>query len=153
MAATAAWYGLGLEKLGQGDVDYKNDTIRVALMDSSFAFNQDTDEFWSDVNSTEVASGAGYTSGGQALASKDVAYDAGSNEVRYPAADTVWSPGAGETLTANYCVVYKDTGTASSSPLLGQVNLAGDGSGLSASGADFTIDWNDAGGVFTLQAQ
>src|SRR4051794_28823003 len=113
MAITALWYGNGL--LGQYSstaarrVDWDADTIKCALVTSSYTPNQDTDDFWNDVNTNEVASGGGYTTGGVALVTSAPVYDAASNTLRLDAADATWTSA---TFTCRYAVVYKDTGSA-----------------------------------------
>jgi hypothetical protein len=145
MAVTAAWYGLGLEKVAEGSIAFLTDTIKVAMTTVAYTPNQDTDEFWSTPQASEVT-GTAYTAGGDALASKTVTYDAGTNEVRLDAADQVW-----ETSTisgARRAVIYKDTGSAATSPLLGHVNFGQD---EASSAADFTITWS-ANGVLRITA-
>lgn len=146
MAVTASLYGLGLTHIGRGDVVFTTDTIKVALLGSGYVFAQDTHEFFSDVSASEVT-GSGYTAGGQALGTKAVDYDAASNEVRYTAANTVWTAASGETLAAYGAVVYQDTGDPSTSVLLDYVDF---GAEVSATGGDFTIDWDDTSGVIRL---
>lgn len=147
MAVTANWYGLGL--LGQYSttaarrVDWVTDTIKVALATSSYTPNQDTHDFFDDV--TNEVTGTGYTAGGVTLGSKSTSFDATSNETRLIAADAVWT---GATITARFAVVYKSTGTASTSPLLGYVNF---GSDQSEAAGTFTITW-DATGVLKTTA-
>lgn len=141
MAVTAKWYGAGL--LGQYSataarrVDWVPDTIKIALTTSSYTPNQDTHDFFDDI--TNEVSGTGYTAGGATLASKTTAYDSSTNETRLDAADPSW---ATATFTTRYAVVYKDTGTASTSPLLGYVDFGGD---QTVSGATFGITFDSTG--------
>src|SRR5690242_11712827 len=110
------WYGLPLKNLINGGTlfDWDTDTIKVAILTSAYTPNQDTDDFWNDVSANE-ASATGYTAGGAALANKSVTYDTATNQVRLDADDVTWT----SAVTGRYLVVYKDTGTASTSPLLG----------------------------------
>lgn len=92
MAVTAYMYGkafanlLGGETSGETSaVDYLSDTIKVALCTSSYAYNLDTHEFFSDV--TNEITGTGYTSGGATLGSKTITYTAANS----------WSPAAATT--------------------------------------------------------
>lgn len=52
--------------------DYITDTIKIALATSTYAFNLDTHEVFSDV--TNEVTGTGYTAGGNTLASKTIVY-------------------------------------------------------------------------------
>lgn len=137
--ATAFWYGLGL-KHALSDVDWTADTIKVAATTSAYTPDQDAHEFFSSVTN-ELATANGYTAGGATLASKTLTYDATTNQVRLDAADTTWT--AVGTLTARRFVIYKSTGAAGTSPLLGWVD---NGTDASATDAPLTITW-DATGV------
>src|ERR1044072_4016231 len=96
-----------------GALDLDTDTIKVALVTSSYTPNQDTHTKFSDV--TNEVSGTGYTAGGTALANKAVTADNTDNEGVFDADDVTWSS---STITARGAVVYKDTGTASTSKLI-----------------------------------
>lgn len=141
---TASWYGRGLGHLDD-DVDWAADTIKTALV-SGYTFDQDAHEFFSDVSGSEV-SGTGYTAGGQTLANAAVSYDATNSRRVYDADDVVWDASGGE-LSADGAVVYHDTGTASSSPLLGYVDFE---QTVTATNDTFTISWS-ADGVLYIEA-
>jgi hypothetical protein len=124
-------------------VDWVSDTIKVSLHTSTYTPNQDTDDFFNDA--TNEVSGTGYTAGGVTLGSKTTAYDSATNETRLDAADVSWTSAS---FTARYAVVYKDTGTASTSPVLGYVDFGGD---ETVSSGTFNITW-DATGVLKITA-
>lgn len=148
MAATAKWYGKAIEgqygATAARRVDWATDDIKVALCTSSFTPNQDTQDFYDDL--TNEVSGTGYTAGGALLASKSVNYDAASNVVSLRAGATSWT---GATFTCRYAVVYKDTGTGSTSPLIGYVDFGGD---EQVSSGTFTITWDVTDGVLKITA-
>lgn len=136
--ATFKWYGNGL--LGQWSttaarrVDPVTDTLKVSLHTVTYVPNQDTDDFFNDC--TNEVTGTGYTAGGATLAGKAVSYDGTSNEFRFVFTDPSWGPGA--TISGiRVAVIYKDTGTASTSPVLGYAVLDGD---QSVSNGTFTLD-------------
>jgi hypothetical protein len=145
--ATAAVYGNHL--LGQYSataarrVDWVTDTIKCTLHTATYAPNQDTHTFASDLTN-ELATGGGYTAGGVTLASKTTAYDSATNQTRLDAADVSW---AGMSNTFRYAVVWKDTGTAATSPLIGYVDLGA----TTITGTTFSIQW-DPTGVVVLTA-
>lgn len=146
MAVTALLYGklfancFGGETAGESvAIDLLSDTIKVALTTSSYTPNQDTHEFFDAV--TNEITGTGYTAGGATLGSKTLAY--ASKVSTFDAADTSWTT---STLTARYAVVYKDTGTASTSPLICYINFGAD---VSTTAGTFLITWN-ASGIFTV---
>ena len=131
-------YGNFLVKSLNKEVDFDSDTIKVALLTSSYTPDQDAHDYFNDVSSNEV-SGTGYTAGGNTLASKTVTYDSANNVIILDAADTTW---ASSTITARYAVVYDSTGTASTSALIGYVDF---GSDQSSTNGNFTITWDSTG--------
>ena len=137
MAATAKWYGQAQIKAYSKEIDWLNDTIKVMLCTSSYVPNQDT-HVYKDVSVDNEVVGDGYTAGGATLASKTLAYDAGTNITKFDAADTVW---AASTITARYAVIYDDT-PESNKPLLGYVDFGEDEESTST---DFTIQWSSDG--------
>jgi hypothetical protein len=140
MAVTAFWYGLGL-KHALSDVDWTTDTIKAALTTSGYTPDQDAHEFFSSVTN-ELATANGYTAGGLTLASKTLTYDTATNQVRLDAADPTWTATPGNTITARRMVVYKSTGTAATSPLLGWVDFGQD---VSATGDDLVVQLDATG--------
>ena len=131
-------YGNFLLKALNKEVDFDSDTIKVALLTSSYTPNQDTHDYFNDVSSAEVT-GTGYTAGGITLASKTATYDSGTNVIVLDAADVTWSS---STITARYAVVYDSTGTSSTSALIGYVDF---GSDQSSTNGNFTITWDSTG--------
>jgi len=134
-------YGQMLSKALNKEIDYDTDAIKVLLVGSTYVPNQDTHVYRSDV--TGEVTGTGYTAGGITLAGKTVTYDAANNVIMLDANDVAW---ANSTITARYAVVYDDTGTAATSPLLGYVDF---GSDQSSTNGSFTITW-DATGIFRI---
>jgi hypothetical protein len=135
-------YGNFLLKALNKEVDYDTDTIKVALLTSSYTPDQDAHDYFNDVSSYEV-SGTGYTAGGNTLASKTATYDSATNVIILDAADTTW---ASSTITARYAVVYDSTGTSSTSALIGYVDF---GSDQASTNGNFTITW-DATGIVRI---
>jgi hypothetical protein len=107
------------------------------LVTSSYTPSQDTHRYKSSV--TGEAVGTGYTARGQLLTAKTVTYTAGSNTLALDCADPSW---ATATVTARYLVVYIDTGTDSTSPLIGYVDF---GSDRTATGGTFVYTVPAAG--------
>jgi len=131
-------YGNFLAKALNKEVDFDSDTIKVALLSSSYTPDQDAHDYFNDVSTYEVT-GTGYTTGGATLASKTVTYDSGTNVLVLDAADVTWSS---STITARYAVVYDSTGTSSTSALIGYVDF---GSDQSSTNGNFTITWDSTG--------
>lgn len=136
-------YGQFLQKALNKEVDFDTDTIKVALLTSSYSPNQDTHDYFDDVVANEVT-GTGYTQGGIALSSKTSTYDSANNVIILDAADVTWSS---STITARYAVVYDDSpSTNGTKPLLGYVDF---GSDQSSTNGNFTITW-DATGIVRI---
>ena len=147
MAVSAFFYGLALrDQWGTtaGDrVDWATDTIKCSLHTSTYVPNQDTDDYWNDA--TNEVSSTNYTAGGVTLGSKTLTYTAGTNVVAFDAADAAWTT---VSFTARIAVVYKSTGTASTSHLLSYVDFGAD---QTVSSGNFTVVWA-AGGIVTITA-
>ena len=148
MAASAKWYGKALS--GQfgatagNRVDWVTDTVKVALTTSSYTPDQDVHQYYSSI--TNESTGAGYTAGGATLAGKSVNYDASTNIASLRASATSW---ASATFTTRYAIIYKDTGTAATSPLLGYVDFGGD---EAVSSGTFTVTWDATDGILKITA-
>ena len=124
-----------------GGIDLDTDTIKVALVTSAYTPNQDTHDFFDDV--TGEVTGTGYTAGGETIANDDVTVDTTDNEGVYDGDDVTWTS---STITARGAVVYKSTGTSSTSALICYLDFTTD---QSSSAGDFTLQWN-AEGIINL---
>lgn len=139
-----ARFNNGKEQFLSGAINLVSDTIKVALFPSTFSANIDTQEWFSNISGSQVSSsGTGYTAGGLALAGKTVTQNNTTDKGVFDANDLTFSS---VTLTGanavRYAVLYKDTGTPSTSPLIAQFDF---GSDQAPNGVDFTIVWNAAG--------
>jgi len=143
MTVSAKWYGNGLLKALNKEVDWDSDSIKVSLHAVGYVPNQDTDIYYNQVTS-EVGASGDYVAGGQALGTKTIGYTPGTNVIKVSAAPTVWT---GATITARIAVIYDAaTGVATTEPLLGYVDFGAD---VSCTAGTFTITW-DAAGIFTI---
>lgn len=143
--ATTKTYGSLITAAFNKEIDWGSDTLKVALLTSSYTPNQDTHDYWDDVSANEVT-GTGYTAGGATLASVTIGYTSGTNVTKFDAADVSW---AASTITARYAVIYDDTpGTAATKPLIAYVDF---GTDQSSSAGTFTLTWS-ANGIFTTTA-
>jgi hypothetical protein len=152
--ATMAMYGkIGANIFGgevAGDtfaIDYLSDTIKVALATTTYVPDPDTHEVFSDVTN-ELTTALGYTAGGATLGTKTATYNATGNITAFDAADTSWTA-AGGSLIFRYAIVYKSTGTGSTSPLIGYLDFA---TQTITDGNTVTIVWYATNGVFKVTA-
>jgi hypothetical protein len=131
-------------------LDWANDTIKCALVTSLASYDQDTTDFWNDLQSAEVANGAGYTTGGVTVTGKSVSYDAATNRNRFRGTIPPWTAtGAG--FSAVGAVVYKDTGGASSTdPILAVIDFGA--TETANNGGTFTITADATLGIFYTTA-
>lgn len=131
-------YNAFKKNIMNGGIDLDTNTIKVALVTSSYTPNADTHEDMADVTN-EVANGNGYTTGGAELANKAVTADTTDDEGVFDADDVTWS---NSTITARGAVIYKSTGTAANDLLIAYIDFGSDK--VSASG-NFVIAWADEG--------
>ena len=125
---------------GTALTDWDTDAIKPALL-LTHTESQDTHDFFNDASADEVAASSAYTAGCVTLGSKTATYDTASDQTRLDAAST------SSTISATEAVVCKSTGTASTSPLIGYIDLGGV---VSTTDGTFQITW-DASGVPVLE--
>lgn len=125
MAPTTTWQCNAILKqwgtTAADRVDYATDTIKLALITDVTTPLQDTHDYWDDLDQDEIAAGSGYTAGGATLGTKTLTLDTGTNTVKFDCADPSWTFTASKTF--RWGVIYKDTGTPSTSVILGIINL------------------------------
>lgn len=119
-------------------------SMKCALMHSTYTPAQTGQDFWNDVSAYDVdtvTDVTGYTAGGKTIGTTTMTTTGGSGKVvKFAAgATTVWTTA---TLTARYAVLYKDTTTASSSPVFAYLDF---GTDVPAVAGDFTITWHTDG--------
>ena len=131
-----ALYAKGKEKILSGSINLPSDTIKASLLSSSYTANLSTDEFWSTISGNLLNTS-------QTLASKTVTAGV------FDAADVTFTAvTAGSTVKA--VVIWKDTGTPSTSPLLVYIDTI-TGFPLATNGGDITITWdNGSYKIFSL---
>lgn len=141
--ATTKVYSQLLEGAFDKEIDILADTIKVALVTSSYTPDQDAHNYWDDVVANEIT-GTGYTEDGITLSTKVFSYTSGTNTWKFDADDVSWTS---STLTARYAVIYNNTPAADSDKsLIAYVDF---GSNQSSSSGTFSIQWN-ANGIFTI---
>lgn len=141
MAVTAVPFGQSHKNLGKAMFDFTSHTFKIMLTSSSYTPDPDTHEFKNDV--TNEIAGTGYTAGGATLAGLTWLYDAPNDRCTLDCTTPVWTAA---TFTARRAVIYRDTGTAATSPLLSYVDF---GQNVSPSGTDFTITFGD--GIYHIK--
>ena len=148
MATTITKYTSYNQYVHSGEINL-NDTakIKLALVTSSYTFNA-AHTIWdpgtsdaADPSHNEVASGDGYTTGGEALGSLSV------TAVRFDAADVTWTS---LTKTFRAGILYHDaTYLTIVQPLIAYVLFDDTPADIVISGGDFSVQWN-ASGIITF---
>jgi hypothetical protein len=134
-----AVYNSFKKKIMDGSIDLDTDNINVALFTSAYTPNLDTHTFYSDITASEVAQANGYTTKGQTLASASISIDTTNDLAYFDASDNTW---ASSTITARYAVLFKNSGTNTTSPLIAYVDF---GSDKTSDNGNFIITWSSAG--------
>jgi hypothetical protein len=130
-----AVYPTGLAAILSGDVDIPVDTIKVALVTSTYVYSSAHD-FYNDIS--------GVVGTDQTLGTKTV------TDGYVGAANSTWTAvPAGSTVTGIVC--YKSTGVSSTSQLLAYIDTRGDGAALAVvtDGGNITMTWAN-GKVFRI---
>lgn len=101
-------------------------TFKVMLVNNTYVgvsdeTKKDSHDFIDDVSSNEV-SGTGYTAGGATATITVNSVDTTNNRVDITIGQVQWTS---STITAYGAVVYKDTGTASTSPVIMFIDFGG----------------------------
>jgi hypothetical protein len=139
MASTITAYDHLWKLLLTGAVDLDTDTLKVALVTSSYTPSAAHTQ-WSDVSANEVSSGSGYTTGGVALSGVAVT----NSTIDY--SDVTWTS---LTKTFRYAVCYKSgSGGGLTNPVLFYILLDSTPADIVSSGSNYTIQWNNTDKVF-----
>jgi hypothetical protein len=115
-------------------IDLESDTIKAALIDTGTYTYSTAHEYYSDLSGVV---GTPQTITTPALLS-DITFD--GDNVTYTSV-------SGATVEA--IVIYKDTGTAGTSPLIAYLDTSVTGLPVTPNGGNITVTW-DAAGIFTL---
>lgn len=131
-------YNFGRGEIGgNGNIDWVNDTIKVALLSSAYTPDKDAHDDFADL--TNEISGTGYVADGKTILNPVVTIDDANDRSELSCDDVVWTVA---TFTARYGAVYKYTGTPGTSTLIALIDFGED---LSPVAEDFTIGINAQG--------
>lgn len=138
-------YGALGEHLAEGTVDLDTDTIRAALVTSTYAPNQNTHDRWADASANEIAGVNGYTTGGLSLTGVTVARV--NLVTTFDANDAAWTASGGNIGPFRYLVLYANvTRNGITNPLIGYLLLDSAPADVTIStGNTLTVAWNASG--------
>ena len=123
------------------EIDIDTDVVKAQLHTSTYAPNQDTHKYRSDLTN-ELSTASGYTAAGVTLGSPVSAYTAGTNVWNFDANDAVWTITT-PLITFRYCVVYDSSpATDATRPLLMYVDTGGD---QTIQSTTLTFQWSASG--------
>ena len=130
-----ALYDKGREAFLSGSINWSSDTIKVAACTSAYTANMSTDQFFNTVT--------GVVGTSPTLGTKTVT--AGVAD----AADATWTAVASGSTITQY-VIYKDTGTSTTSPLIARIDTATN-LPVATNGGDITLQFdNGSNKIFKL---
>lgn len=127
MATTNTLYDSARQQFLEGNIDWINDTIKCCIVTSAYTLNASLHAHYQDLGGAVINSPVTLTSKSTAGGAADAA------DVTFPAV------GAGTVVDA--IVVYKDTGSPSTSPLLAYLGNA-TGLPITGNGGDIIIVWD-----------
>jgi hypothetical protein len=119
-------------------IDFDTDTIKVMLVTNTYVPSATGHATKASV--TNEVSGTGYTAGGATLSSPTVVDSAGT--ITFDAADVTWTQNGAGFSTARHAIIYKDTGTAATSTLIGWIDFGADKGNVAG---DLVLAFNAAG--------
>lgn len=102
-------------------VDFDSDTLKIALLTTSYTPDMDNHTFYSEVSTYELAAGDGYTTGGQALSTPAVAGVTALDLAKATYSNLTWTFASAKTF--RYLILYKFTGVNSTSLLVGLIDV------------------------------
>ena len=129
-----AIYPKAKQKFLDALIDMPTDTIKIALIDTGAYTYSSTDEFWSSASAAEIGTS-------QTLASKTI------TDGVFNADDVTFTSVTGASVEA--LIIYKDTGSAATSPLIMYIDVAASGLPVTPNGNNIDVQFN-ASGIFAL---
>jgi hypothetical protein len=129
-----AIYPKAKQKFLDALIDIPSDTIKLALIDTGVYTYSSTDEFWSAASAAEIGTS-------QTLVSKTI------TDGVFDADNVTFTSVTGASVEA--LIIYKDTGSAATSPLIMYIDVAASGLPVTPNGNNIDVQFN-ASGIFAL---
>lgn len=129
-----AIYPKAKQKFLDALIDMPTDTIKIALIDTGVYTYNSTHEFWSSASAAEIGTS-------QTLASKTI------TDGVFDADNVTFTSVTGASVEA--LIIYKDTGSAATSPLIMYIDVAASGLPVTPNGNNIDVQFN-ASGIFAL---
>jgi hypothetical protein len=129
-----ALYPKAKQKFLDALIDMPTDTIKIALIDTGVYTYSSTHEFWSSASAAEIGTS-------QTLNSKTI------TDGVFDADNVTFTSVTGASVEA--LIIYKDTGSAATSPLIMYIDVAASGLPVTPNGNNIDVQFN-ASGIFAL---
>lgn len=120
-----ALYDKGRDAFLQGSITWNSDTVKMALVSSAYTVAISTHQYYSDVPSTAVIG-------------TPVALSSKSSSAGIANCGNVTFTSVTTGSTVSYIVIYKDTGTDTTSPLIAYIDTA-TGLPVTTNGGNITV--------------
>lgn len=109
MAVVTTFSHKFLEEVVQAEHDVTTDTLKIILVDAAFTFDPDTHATYADCSANEIATGNGYTTGGETLTNVAVSIDSSADQVDIDADNVTWTATGGTIPETGAAIIYNDT--------------------------------------------
>lgn len=98
-------------QLASGNIDFDSNVYKVILMNTTFAFDKDTDATLADVTADQLPTGNGYTQNDKTLANVAITEDDTNDKAYVTWDDVTWTASGGSIGPTGAAVIYDDTTT------------------------------------------
>lgn len=109
MAVTLTVSNHAKYQLADGKIDLSADTLKIILMNNTFAFDKDADATLADVTADQLSTGNGYTQNNYTLASVTLTEDDANDYAIMACDDVSWTASGGSIGPAGAAIIYDDT--------------------------------------------
>lgn len=123
-------------------IDFANDTFKVILLNTTFAFDKDAHATLADVTASQLSTGNGYTQDNKTIANVSVTEDDTNDKGTASWDDVTWTAASGDIGPMGAAIVYDET--TSDDTVIGCIDfgadyLIPDGSSLQLTNISFDL--------------
>jgi len=111
-------------QLASGNIDFDADTFKLILMNTTFAFDKDSDDNLGAVTADQLSTGNGYTQDSATLASVSVTRDDANDKTTVTWDDYTFTASGGSIGPSGAAIIYDDT--TSDDTVLGCIDFGSD---------------------------
>lgn len=128
-------------EFGRGNINFATDTFRMMIV-AGLTVDVDTQDYWDDVSASEISL-TGYTANGVVLSNLAYTRNNASDRAEWDFDDVIWASLAAGSVS--HAVIVKWTGTASTSMIIGTIELV-----TQPNGGQYKIAPPSTGGVHVI---